>query len=160
MFERFTDGARRAMLNAQEEARSKLASRIEPEHLLSAIAADPKADGAVLLSRFSMAPAEPSVELATSSPTEIRGLAPHIRLAEETKRVLHNALVESEALGSPHVTTAHVLAGLLASGPSQARQTLSAAGMELDALRATVRTTLSKERWVPLAPPIPRRPYR
>jgi ATP-dependent Clp protease ATP-binding subunit ClpC len=160
MFERFTDGARRAMVNAQERARSLRASRIEPEHLLFAIAADPEADGAVVLSQFGIAPAEPSAELATSSPTEIRGLAPHIRLAEETKRVLHNALVESEALGSPNVTTAHLLVGVLASGPSEARQTLSVAGMELDALRATVRTTPSTERWVPLAPSIPRRPDR
>ena len=49
MFEGFSDHARLAIVNSQEVARSLLAERIEPEHLLIAIASDPKGDGAIVL---------------------------------------------------------------------------------------------------------------
>ena len=48
MFERFTDDARRVVVFAQEEARRLRAEKIEPVHLLLALAGDPGRGGAVL----------------------------------------------------------------------------------------------------------------
>lgn len=48
MFERFTGEARRAVAVAQEEARNRRAERIEPVHLLLALARDPGRGGEVL----------------------------------------------------------------------------------------------------------------
>ncbi|MCZ2837009.1 Clp protease N-terminal domain-containing protein [Modestobacter sp. VKM Ac-2985] len=48
MFERFTDEARRAVVVAQEEARTLRAEKIDPVHLLLALAEDPGRGGAVL----------------------------------------------------------------------------------------------------------------
>ena len=48
MFERFTEEARRAVVLAQDEARTLQAQRVEPVHLLLALAADPGRGGTVL----------------------------------------------------------------------------------------------------------------
>jgi ATP-dependent Clp protease ATP-binding subunit ClpA len=48
VFERFTDEARRAVVAAQDEARELHAGRIEPVHLLLALARDPGRGGAAL----------------------------------------------------------------------------------------------------------------
>jgi ATP-dependent Clp protease ATP-binding subunit ClpA len=48
VFERFTDEARRVVVVAQEEARELCAERIEPVHLLLALAEDPGRGGEVL----------------------------------------------------------------------------------------------------------------
>jgi ATP-dependent Clp protease ATP-binding subunit ClpA len=48
VFERFTDEARAVVVHAQEEARTLRAERIEPVHLLLALARDPGRGGAVL----------------------------------------------------------------------------------------------------------------
>jgi ATP-dependent Clp protease ATP-binding subunit ClpA len=146
MFERFTDRARRVTIGAQEAARSLRASRIEPEHLLIAIAADPAADGAAILSGLDVAPAKLSADLTASSAKGSLRNYGHIRFAEETKLALENALAESRALDETEITTGHLLLGLLASEPNKAADALSAEGVQIDALRGAVRETPSNER--------------
>jgi ATP-dependent Clp protease ATP-binding subunit ClpA len=155
MFERFTDRARRVTIGAQEAARELRAPRIEPEHLLIAIAADPEADGAAILSKLDVGAAKFSGDLTASSTKGLLRNYGHIRFAEETKRALKTALSESTALDETEITTGHLLLCLLASEPNKAADALSGAGVQIDALRAAVRETQSNELWERPAPPEP-----
>lgn len=145
MFESFTDRADRVTIGAQEVARSLGASQIEPEHLLIAIAGDPEADGAAVLSGLAVEPAKLSANLTAPSPNGLRRSYGHIRFAEETKRALETALAECLALGGMEITTSHLLLGLLVSAPNKAADALSATGVETKALRRAVRVTPSNE---------------
>jgi ATP-dependent Clp protease ATP-binding subunit ClpC len=156
MFERYTDRARRAIVNGQEVSRSLLASLIEPEHLLIAVAADPEADGAVVLSGLAVAPAKLSADLTAACAKGLTKQEGYIQFSEETKRVILAALAESEAFAGIEITTAHLLLGLLASEPNKAAETLSAAGLKIEALRRAVRATPSIEHLMPPPPSEPR----
>ena len=52
MFERFTDGARRAVVAAQQEARERKADEIRTEHLLAALFAVPDSPAVQVLARL------------------------------------------------------------------------------------------------------------
>ena len=69
-------------------------------------------------------------------PRGTRGLPP----SPELRLVIDYAKAEAEALGSPAVTTPHLLLGILRAGDRRGAAALTSAGIELDAFRREVTT--------------------
>jgi ATP-dependent Clp protease ATP-binding subunit ClpA len=113
MFERFTDKARRALVIAQEEARTLEHAFIRPEHLLLGLA---RGEGvastalneaglryAVMRERF----------VAAISPTPNAGRLDKVPFSPLAKKTLELSLREALKLGHNYIGTEHLLLGVL-----------------------------------------------
>jgi ATP-dependent Clp protease ATP-binding subunit ClpA len=139
MFERYNEKARRVIFFARYEASQLGASQIEAEHiLLSLIREDKK-----LASRF-LPRHQVDVE---SIRKEIEGhtiaRSPiltniDLPLSNESKRVLTFAAEESEKLGHRHISTEHLLLGLLREEDSMAGQILLGLGLRISDMRQDI----------------------
>lgn len=129
MFERLLPESRRALARAEEEARTLGAERVEPEHVLLAIAGDcddpaARAIGEAGLSRDAIAEAIERDLMATlevvgvpgsvvaSVPALPRADRPRMSLA--TRDALERALREAMRRGDRRIGTEHILLGVLA----------------------------------------------
>ncbi|WP_067974448.1 Clp protease N-terminal domain-containing protein [Nocardiopsis trehalosi] len=145
MFERFAADARRAATGAQQEARRLHHPRIGPEHLLLALLAE-DGDGGRTLRAHGAAPEALRAAVArTASPPAgpprprllRRALPRHLPFTRDARRALELSLRAAAARGHRTITSGHVLSGVLAAAPDgTAARALTAAGVDLTALRA------------------------
>jgi ATP-dependent Clp protease ATP-binding subunit ClpC len=147
MFERFTDRARRVVVQAQEEARTLDHNYVGPEHLLLGLTHEgiggvgPKALESLGI----------SLEAVRQRVEEVTGRgeqAPsgHIPFTPQAKEVLKLALDEAVQLGHSYVGTEHILLGLIREGGSVAAQALIGLGADLDGAREQVIRLLDQYR--------------
>ncbi len=108
MFERFSDPARRLVVQAQEEARVLQHGQIGTEHLL-------------------LAAAEPTSTALPPSQLPSSGLA---------KRALESALREAQSLAVGYIGTVHVVLGLTDVREGLAFETLVRQGVDIEQLRS------------------------
>jgi ATP-dependent Clp protease ATP-binding subunit ClpC len=147
MFERFTDRARRVVVQAQEEARRLDHSYLGPEHLLLALTQESIGGlGAKVLELLGAGP-----EAVRQRVEEVTGRgqqAPSGRIpfTPQSKQVLELALQESIALGHNYIGTEHILLGLIRQGDGVAAQVLSELGADLDGAREQVIRLLEEYR--------------
>lgn len=134
MFERLTDGARRVMVLASEEARLLHHGAIGTEHLLLALLADGEGAAARALA--------PSVTLAAARAQveTLVGRGPHqpvgdIPFTPPAKEALTGVLREAQERGSADIGTGHVLLGLLRDDGGKATTVLRQLGVDLAAVR-------------------------
>ena len=143
MFERFTDRARRVIVDAQNEARSLGHDYIGPEHILLGIINEGDGVGAKALEAMQI-----SADTVRGRIEEIigRGQAPprigHIPFTPRAKKVLELSLREALQLGSDYLGTEHILLALLRERDGVAAQVLLGSGVDLDRARAQVITLL------------------
>ena len=147
MYERFTESARRVIVRAAKEARSRGAAEVGTEHLLAAVLAEQQAL-ATLLARFEL-----SIE-------RVRGLLPDvvepgqepaagraIGFTARSKSALEHALRESQAL---KIGPDDILLGLLRVDDGGAMQLLLALEVPVEPLLAAVRgVPVARERSAP-----------
>jgi ATP-dependent Clp protease ATP-binding subunit ClpC len=139
MFERFTDRARRVIVDAQNEARSLSHSYIGPEHILLGLINEGDGVGAKALEAMQI-----STDTVRGRIEEItgRGQAPpstgHIPFTPRAKKVLELSLREALQLGHNYIGTEHILLGLIHEGDGVAAQVLVGLGVELDRTRQLV----------------------
>jgi ATP-dependent Clp protease ATP-binding subunit ClpC len=138
MFQRFTDRARRVVVEAQEEARTFDHSYVGTEHILLGLIREGKGVGAKALESLGI-----SLDIVRQQVQEIIGQgqhAPsgHIPFTPAAKKVLELALSESEALGHHYVGTEHILLGLIREGDGVAAQVLVRLGADLNRVRQQV----------------------
>ena len=132
MFERFTDGARRVVVLAQEEARLLDHDFIGTEHVLLGMLREGEGIAPrVLESRgISMEAARARVEeivgRGSSSPSG------HIPFTPRAKKALEYALRQALQLGDQFIGTEHLLLGLLREGRGVANRVLEQLGADLD----------------------------
>jgi ATP-dependent Clp protease ATP-binding subunit ClpC len=147
MFERFTDRARRVVVQAQEEARTLDHNYVGPEHLLLGLTHEgiggvgPKALESLGI----------SLEAVRQRVEEVTGRgeqAPsgHIPFTPQAKEVLRLALDEAVQLAHSYVGTEHVLLGLIREGDSVAAQALIGLGADLNGAREQVIRLLDQYR--------------
>jgi ATP-dependent Clp protease ATP-binding subunit ClpC len=143
VFERFTDGARRVVILAQDEARSLSHTSIGTEHLLLGLVREEQGIAARVL-------LESGVDLATArrqvEETVGRGAtAPgsHVPFTERAKQALENALRESVRLGHNEIGTAHLLLGLLDESAATGTQILIALDVDPEQARQWVVDSLT-----------------
>jgi ATP-dependent Clp protease ATP-binding subunit ClpA len=137
MFERFTDRARRVVVQAQDEARGLQHNFIGTEHLLLGLLAG---DGvaARVLERYDM-----PVETVRNEVRERVGIgkasAPkRIPFTPRGKKVLELALREALQLSHNYIGTEHILLGLIREGDGVGAQIIKAHAGDLRTVRMAV----------------------
>jgi ATP-dependent Clp protease ATP-binding subunit ClpC len=144
MFERFTDRARRVIVDAQNEARSLGHNYIGPEHILLGLVNEGDGVGAKALEAMQI-----STDAIRGRIEEItgRGQAPpgtgHIPFTPRAKKVLELSLREALQLSHNYIGTEHILLGLIHEGDGVAAQVLVGLGVDLDRTRQLVIQILS-----------------
>jgi uncharacterized protein (TIGR02246 family) len=135
MFERFTEKARRVIFFARYETSGYGARCIETEHLLLGLIREDRP----LLNRLLKPPAsaaslEQSVRESLAKGERI-STSIEIPLSEECRRILLYSSEEAERLAQKHISTEHLLLGMLREGNCQAAKYLRAVGLILQELR-------------------------
>jgi ATP-dependent Clp protease ATP-binding subunit ClpC len=139
MFERFTDRARRVVVQGQEEARTLDHTYLGPEHLLLGLTHEGIGGlGAGALESLGI-----GLEAVRQRVEQVIGRgeqAPsgHIPFTPQAKEVLKLALDESVELGHSYIGTEHILLGLIREGDSVAAHVLTGLGADLDRAREQV----------------------
>ena len=138
MFERFTDRARRVVVQAQEESRRLNHNYIGTEHLLLGLLREDEGVAAEALAAL-----EVGLDPAREQVAEIVGRgqqAPsgHIPFTPRAKKVLELSLRESLDLGHETIRPEHILLGLITEGHGVAVEVLRILGAGPDQVRARV----------------------
>ncbi len=137
MFERFTDGARRVVVLAQEQARILNHNYIGTEHLLLGLLTDASATEVLLRLGVDPAAVKSDVEATIG-----RGPHPpsgHIPFTPGAKRALELSLREALQLGHRDIGTEHLLLGLIREGGGVAAVVAERQGAVLEEARRVVR---------------------
>lgn len=141
MFERYTKGARRVILNARQEAQHYGSTRIETQHLLMGILAEEKAatvfigDQPVTVQSL-RTELEDRTQMGTAS-----AAVEEIPLSAECTQILTLAVDEAKRLGSWRIGLGHFLLGILRLDDCVAAEILRLHGGSL------LRMRLEAERW-------------
>jgi len=143
MFERFTDRARRAVVLAQEQARSLNHNYIGTEHLLLGLLAEGEGVAARALRELGA-----DIETLRSQVLDQvgpGGPAPddHIPFTPPAKKTMEFSLREALKLGHNYIGTEHLLLGLLRETDGMASQVLTAMDIDLSEARIKVVELLS-----------------
>jgi ATP-dependent Clp protease ATP-binding subunit ClpA len=138
MFERFTDLARRAVVNAQEEARGLQHNYIGSEHLLLGLLAVPGGVANKVLDRFGMSHDAVREEVIARVGTGTVTMSGHIPFTPRAKKTLELALREALQLQHNYIGTEHILLGLVREAEGVAAQIIAAHGGDLDGIRQAV----------------------
>jgi Clp amino terminal domain, pathogenicity island component len=138
MVARFTVGARRAVVLAQEEARNLRHDHIGTEHLLLGVLAEGEGIGAQALVDADLTLDAVRVEVERIVGRGTRARKGHIPFTPRAKKVLELALRQALKLGHNHIGTEHILLGLLHEGQGAGVQAAVAAGAQLEQLRESV----------------------
>ncbi|HXP14807.1 MAG TPA: Clp protease N-terminal domain-containing protein, partial [Actinomycetes bacterium] len=135
----FTHRAAEALASAQREARSNDHQRIEPEHLLVSLLADP--DG-VVFPVVRRAGADPGMLKARASEAldripKVYGPEQETVASPQLGRLIERARKEAGALGDQYVSTEHLLLALT-EGSTAAARLLTDAGVTREAILAAL----------------------
>jgi ATP-dependent Clp protease ATP-binding subunit ClpC len=144
MFERFTDRARRVILQAQAEARNLDHNYVGTEHLLLALIHEGSGVGAKALEAMRVSP---DAVRQRVEETVGHGQTPpkpgHIPFSPGAKKVLEMSLREALQLGHHYIGTEHILLGLVREGDGVGAQVLVGLGANLNRTRQQVIQTLT-----------------
>jgi ATP-dependent Clp protease ATP-binding subunit ClpA len=138
VYEQFTDRARRAVVQAQEEARMLNHNYIGTEHILLGLIHESDGVAARALESLGI-----SLDAVRQQVEEIIGRgqqAPpeHIPFTPRSKKVLELSLREALQLGHKYIGTEHILLGLIREGDGVAAQVLVTLGGDLNRVRQRV----------------------
>jgi ATP-dependent Clp protease ATP-binding subunit ClpC len=146
MFERFTDRARRVVVDAQEEARALDHSYIGTEHLLLGLIAEGRGVGAKALEALGISSGTVRQQVEEAVGRGQHTPSGHIPFTPKAKKVLEESLRESVHLDHHYIGTEHILLGLIREGDGVAAQVLSGLGADLDRTREQVIRLLDEYR--------------
>jgi len=134
-FERFTDGAKRTLTLAQEEAERAHHSYIGSEHLLLGLLRAGEGRGAAALANLGIEIKKVRSTMETilgrNEPIIIQQIIPTSRV----KKIIEISFEEARSMGCDEVGTEHILLGLLIEGEGIAAHILHDLGASLDAVR-------------------------
>jgi ATP-dependent Clp protease ATP-binding subunit ClpC len=138
VFERFTDRARRVVVQAQEEARMLNHNYIGTEHILLGLIHEGEGVAARALESLGI-----SLEAVRRQVEEIIGPGQHapsgqIPFTPRAEKVLELTSREAQQLGHNYIGTEHILLGLIREGEGVAAQVLVQLGADLNRIRQQV----------------------
>ena len=136
MWQRFTEGARKLVFFAQEEAGNLGENSVGTEHLLLGITRVPDSVGALMLEQLGVS--LDALRAAVEARVQ-RGdgrLGQDMQLAPRAKRAIDLAYDEAKRLKNNYIGVEHLLLGMLRDGDSPASQMLIDLGVTLEAARA------------------------
>ena len=134
-FERFSEGARKVLTKAQEEAKRLGHGYIDTEHILLGIVDDESGMAAKVLGNLGvpLAKVRAAVEFVVGKGE--RRTTGEISLAPRAKRAIEIAVDEARRLNSSYVGSEHLLLGLLGGKEGVACNVLENFGITLDRAR-------------------------
>jgi ATP-dependent Clp protease ATP-binding subunit ClpA len=138
MFERFTDRARRTIVQAQEESRALHHNHIGPEHILLALVHEGGGLGLRVLTDLGITEEKVRDQLGLTVNQELDPPPGHIPFTPLAKQTLELSLREALQLSDSHIGTEHILLGLIRQDEGAAASALQELGMDLDAARVRV----------------------
>ncbi|MBV9793339.1 MAG: hypothetical protein JO016_05300 [Actinobacteria bacterium] len=138
MFERFTDRARKTIVQAQEESRALRHDYIGPEHILLALMDDSRGLGFLVLADQGITEARVREQLNLVANTDREPPAGHIPFTPAAKQTLELSLRESLQLSDRYIGTEHILLGLIRQEDNPAADALRELGVTIDDARAQV----------------------
>ena len=135
MFERFTDRARRTIVQAQEESRALRHNHIGPEHILLALVHEGQGLGLRILTDLGITEDLVRDQLNLTANTDRDPPGGHIPFTPQAKQTLELSLREALQLGDRHIGTEHILLGLIRQDEGPATDALQKLGVTLDEAR-------------------------
>jgi ATP-dependent Clp protease ATP-binding subunit ClpC len=135
LFERFTERARRAVVLAQDEARTLEHNYIGTEHILLGLLREEEGLAARALHALEVTIEQVRADLERIIGRGTEVTPGEIPLTPRAKRVLGHAVGEADALGHGFVGTEHVLLGLLREEDGVAAQILRDSGAPVETVR-------------------------
>ena len=138
MFERFTDGARRAVVLAQEEARQLNHPYIGTEHLLLGLLREQQGVAANALADLGISLDGVRRQVAETIGRGVQSPGSHLPFTPSAKKAIEHSLEEALTLGHNHLGTEHILLGLLHESADTAVQILVALGTDAGVVRQQV----------------------
>jgi ATP-dependent Clp protease ATP-binding subunit ClpC len=138
MFERFTDRARRVVVQAQEEARILGHHYVGTEHVLLGLIDEGSGVAAKVLESLGISQETVRQRVEEASGRGEQAPSGHIPFTPQSKKLLELALSESRALGHDYIGTEHILLGLIREGSGVAAQVLTGLGADLNGAREQV----------------------
>ena len=140
MFERFTDRARRALVLAQEEARTRRHGYLGTEHVLLGVIAENLGVGAKAIEALGspLDAVQADVIARMGPPTATEGASGGPPFTPKATKALELSLQEALRLGHNYIGTEHLLLGLAAQSDGIAGEVLTARGITLTDLRRVV----------------------
>jgi hypothetical protein len=143
VFERFTEGARKVLVLAQEEARLLGHSFIGTEHLLLGILHEHDGIGAHALDALGITLETVREQVGESLGSSSAPVSGSVPFSPQAKRALELALRESLQLGDGFIGTEHLLLGLVRDPASASAEIVVDLSVDLDEVRREVRGRLS-----------------
>ncbi|MFJ2957667.1 Clp protease N-terminal domain-containing protein [Streptomyces sp. NPDC087270] len=131
-FSRFTPRARKAVADAEKEARMARHSSVEPEHLVLGLL--DQADTLAVRTFAELGTTPAAIRGAVATPgTEEQPLMGHVPVGAATKRTLQLVLREALRLGHNYIGTEHILLGVLSDEQAPSARALTALGVSHEA---------------------------
>jgi len=146
MFERFSDRARRVVVQAQQEARERGHGYLGPEHLLLGLVRDGNGLAARVLDALGVSREAVRQRVDEAVPRGELSPTGHIPFTPAAKKLLEQSLLESRALGHDYIGSEHILLALLGAGGGVAAQVLTGLGAGLDEARGHTTRILEEYR--------------
>lgn len=142
MFDKFTERARQALSLAQDEARALNQAYVGTEHVLLALIKQDDGIASTTLKALGVdyEQAKKLITAASAKAPSQRESGGHIPFTPRTKRVLEGAYRETITRGQMHISTEHLLLGIIREGQSMALQILA----QMDISDEAVRTEIDK----------------
>lgn len=135
MFERFTEGAIKVIMLAQEEARKMGHSAVGTEQLLLGVAAQRHGIGSRSLEKVGVTVRKARREIYRYVGRGIGYISAEIPFTPRAKRTLEMALNQGKDLNQNFVGTEHILLALMAEKQGVAYRTLRKMGIDFERLR-------------------------
>jgi len=146
-FERFSEGARKALTRAQEEANRLGHGYIDAEHILLGLVSEEAGIASKVLINLgvSLSKVRAAVEFEVGRSEKKAGSTGDVGLSPRAKRVIELAVDEARRSSSNYIGTEHLLFGLLREGGGVAHSVLESFGITLERAREEVNRVLRHE---------------
>jgi ATP-dependent Clp protease ATP-binding subunit ClpA len=158
VFERFTDGSRRAVVLAQESAVDLRHDRITVEHLLLGVARADQGAGFVALADQGVTADRLRQAVRQVVPPGASAPAEHVPFTAAAKKAMEFSLEEAMRRGAAAIDNGHLLLALLRQGGDELPAVLSAVRLDVSALGPVVERRLAEA--ARDSPPRPSTGYR
>ena len=144
MFQRYTDRARRAVVETQEQARGLGHTNVEPEHVLLALAKAQEGVATRALAQLGVTYNQLLEKVVERTPRNEDAVPPgRIPFSERSKTLLHATLEEALSLGHDYIGTEHLLLALHFDEASPAARFLTDLGADSQSLHRIVEQMLA-----------------
>ncbi len=147
MWNRFTEKARQAIYNSQEEATRLQENCVSTEHILLGLLRLTDSVGVRILERVGIRADDVAAITNQRVPSGPGRLPQELELTPRAKRVIDLAYDEARRLNNNYIGTEHLLLGLVREDGGLAGMVLREVGADLEVLRSAIIALPPNSRW-------------